>query len=246
MADPDVFSTSGLGVLTKGPVAIALPAIAFGLYLLAHRDLRRIKMMMLPAGAAIVALTVVPWYGALYREHGWTYITSFFIGENLERYTSGLGVLQHRGPWFYLPVLLSDSFPLSLMLIPAAAAWRQRSRIETLLWCWVVTIVGFFSLSAGKQDLYIFPIVPAVAALGGVAIVRGLSDPRWRRWLVGAVAATATLLALAGGAVLLVFQTAGRVYALEGALYIGMLGLAGGAAALLLAVRRRPCRRCSR
>ena len=41
-----------------------------------------------------------------------------------------------------------------------------------------LAIVGFFSLSAGKQDLYIFPIVPAVAALGGVAIARGLVGRR--------------------------------------------------------------------
>ena len=32
-------------------------------------------------------------------------------------------------------------------------------------WC----IVGFFTFSAAKQDLYIFPIVPAVAALAGAA-----------------------------------------------------------------------------
>ena len=82
---------------------------------------------------------------------------------------------QHRGPWFYLPVVLSDSFPWSLLL-PCArgrGVAGRGTRIETLLWCWIVAIVGFFSLSAGKQDLYIFPIVAAVAALGGVAIERG-------------------------------------------------------------------------
>ena len=33
-------------------------------------------------------------------------------------------------------------------------------RVRTLLWLWILVIVGFFSLSAAKQDLYIFPIVP--------------------------------------------------------------------------------------
>ena len=235
-----MYVSVGFGVLTKGPVAIALPALAFTLYLAVTRQLRRISGMMLPLGILIVAAIAVPWYAALYREHGWTYITSFVISENLERYTQGLGVQQHRGPLFYLPVVLSDSFPASVLLLPAAVAWKRRTRIETLLWCWIAAIVGFFSLSAGKQDLYIFPIVPAVAALGGVAIERGLRVPALATWLTRTLAATGALLALAGAAVLLLFDTAGRVYALDAAIFVGAIGLAGGIATLVLGVARRP------
>jgi 4-amino-4-deoxy-L-arabinose transferase-like glycosyltransferase len=230
----------GLGVLTKGPVAIALPALAFALYLAVRRELGRLTEMMLSLGVVIIAVIVVPWYAVLYQEHGWTYIRSFFIGENIERFTSGVGVLQHRGPWFYLPVVLSDSFPWSVLLFAAAAAWKQRTRIETLLWCWIAAIVAFFSLSAGKQDLYIFPIVSAVAALGGVAIARGLTVPRWATWVTRTLAATGAVLALTGGAVLLLFDTAGRVYALDGALIVGAFALAGGIVTFFLGLARRP------
>jgi len=115
----------GLGTLTKGPVAIALPGLVFGLYLVLHRDLRRVREMMVPAGALIVLAIVVPWYAALYERSGWTHITSFFIGENVARYTEGLGVRPSRGAFYYLPVVLSDSFPWSLGLFGAAALWRQ-------------------------------------------------------------------------------------------------------------------------
>jgi 4-amino-4-deoxy-L-arabinose transferase-like glycosyltransferase len=100
--------------------------------------------------------------------------------------------------------------------------------------------VGFFSFSAGKQDLYIFPIVPAVAALGGAAIARGLEDSVWRRWLVWTLAASGAALALAAVGVLLLFDTAGRVYAIDGAIAIGVLAAAGGALACGFAVRGRP------
>ena len=50
------------------------------------------------------------------------------------------------------------------------------------------------SLSAGKQDLYIFPIVAATAALGGVTIARGLSDDRWKRWESATLAVAGVLL----------------------------------------------------
>jgi 4-amino-4-deoxy-L-arabinose transferase-like glycosyltransferase len=231
----------GFGVLTKGPVAIALPALSFGLYLAVRGELRRVTQMMIPLGILIVAAIVVPWYAALYREHGWTYIQSFLISENVERFTQGVGVRQHRGPWFYLPVVLSDSFPWSLMLFAAAAgAWRQRTRIETLLWCWIGAIVVFFSLSAGKQDLYIFPIVPAVAALGGIAIQRGLVRPAWEGWVTRTLAVGGALLAIAGAAVLFLFETAGRTYALDSAAIVGGLALAGGIVTLFLGLKRRP------
>ena len=235
-----MYASVGFGVLTKGPVAIALPGIAFAVYLGVRREVGRIREMMLPAGVLIVAAIVVPWYAALYRQHGWTYIWSFLISENVERYTAGLGVQQHRGPWFYLPVVLSDSFPWSVLLPAAAvAAYRTRSRLQTLLWCWVAAIVVFFSLSAGKQDLYIFPIVAAVAALGGLAIERGLSDARWRGWLSITLAVAGGLLAVAGAAVLFLFQATGRVYALDSALIVGIIGLAGGLGTLAFGAARR-------
>src|SRR4051812_13403960 len=236
-----MYASIGLGVLTKGPVAVALPGMAFALYLLVRRELGRIREMMLPLGALVIAVIVVPWCAALYHDHGWIYIRSFLISENVERFTSGLGVQQHRGPWFYLPVVLSDSFPWSLLLpLAAVLAWRRRSRLETLLWCWIGAIVGFFSLSAGKQDLYIFPIVPAVAALGGLAIERVLADERRRTFLSATLATGGALLGIAGAAALFLFQAAGRVYALDSAFLVGLIGVFGGAATLVLGVRRRP------
>jgi 4-amino-4-deoxy-L-arabinose transferase-like glycosyltransferase len=234
-----MYASVGLGALTKGPVAIALPALAFGLYLLVRGELRRVTSMMIPLGIVIVGVIVVPWYFALYREQGWTYISSFLINENVERFTQGVGVRQPRAIWFYIPVVLSDSFPLSVLVFAAAAAWKERTQIETLLWCWIGSIVVFFSFSAGKQDLYIFPIVPAVAALAGIAIQRGLERPEWRKWVTGTVAVTGGLLTIAGAAVVSLFNTAGRVYALDSALIVGVLALTGGIAALALSVARR-------
>jgi 4-amino-4-deoxy-L-arabinose transferase-like glycosyltransferase len=231
----------GFAVLTKGPVYAALPGLAFALYLIITRQLRRVTEMMIPIGIVIVAVIVVPWYSVLYQQHGWTYIKSFLVTENVERFTEGVGVLQRRGRLFYPPVVFSDSFPLSLLLPAAAvAAWRGRSRLQSLLWCWIVAIVGFFSFSVGKQDLYIFPIAPAVAALGAGAIVRGLSNDRWRGWLTWTLRVAGALLALAGAGVLLLFETAGRVYMLNGAMAIGTIAIVGGAGVLALGIGRRP------
>ena len=229
----------GLGVLTKGPIAAALPGLVFALYLLVHRELRRATQMMIPVGILIVLAIVVPWYYALYLRDGWTYITSFFIGENFGRFTSGIGQLTRRPWWFYLPVVFGDGLPLSVFLVPAAVLWLRAiraDRIQTLLWLWVLTIVVFFSFSHDKQDLYVFPIVPAVAALGASAIARRDHAPRL---IWGAAAVLVFLLAVAGGAVLYVFEGAGRLYAIEGGLLVGGVALGGAlVAAGLLAMRK--------
>lgn len=250
-----MYASVGLGVLTKGPVAAVLPALVFGIYLLIHRELKRITEMMIPLGLILALAIVVPWYAALYQRYGWTYITSFIVGENIARYTEGYGVEQRRGLLFYLPVVFSDSFPWSLCLFGAAglwlADWRMRIRgavstdpgfrIRTLLWLWILVIVLFFTFSAGKQDLYIFPIVPAVAALAGVFIARQdqPGTAALPRTLRTTAAAIGLLLAVAGAGTFYIFETVGKVYALQGAAFVGAAATVGGAVALSLALANR-------
>ncbi len=247
-----MYASVGFGVLTKGPVAAVVPGLVFALYLLAHRELHRAKDMLIPLGTLIVLAIVVPWYAALYSRDGWTYIWSFFVGENVGRFAAGMGVEQSRGPGFYAPVIFTDSFPWSLFLIAGAAWWigERRSarargdvsfRIRTLLWIWIVAIVGFFTLSRAKQDLYIFPIVPAVAAVAGTFIIRadfGL-ERRWRTALRATAAGIGALVALGGAGALYVFQSGGSVYAIEGAALIGALAVTGGSAACVIAASGR-------
>ena len=91
-----------------------------------------------------------------------------------ERYAEAIGE-QSRGMLFYIPVMLADLFPWSLM-IPVALWWairdERQDRVARLLVVWIAAIVVFFSLSGTKEDLYILPIVPAEAALIGAMLAR--------------------------------------------------------------------------
>jgi 4-amino-4-deoxy-L-arabinose transferase-like glycosyltransferase len=247
-----MYVSVGLGVLTKGPVAAVVPGLVFGVYLLVRRELPRVSEMMIPAGLGIVLAIVVPWYFVLYVRHGWTHIASFLLGENIARFTEGYGVDSVRGPLFYLPVLFSDSFPWSAFLFASAVgSWRGRrstaeddrvTRLRLLLWLWIGVIVVFFSLSQAKQDLYIFPIIPAVAALAGAAIARGLAqEPRAARAIRITTAIVGIVVAVAAAGVVYLFHGGVSGYALDGTLTTGVVGIVGGAtvAALVLALRAR-------
>jgi 4-amino-4-deoxy-L-arabinose transferase-like glycosyltransferase len=241
----------GLGVLAKGPVAAVLPALVFLLYLGVHREWRRLREMMIPAGALIALAIAVPWYAVLYAQGGWTHISGFLVGENVERFTSTFGP-SGRGPFFYLPVLFTDALPWSLALPAALAVWlrerRQQNtspdfRIRTLLWLWIAVIVVFFSFSQTKQDLYIFPIVAAVAVLGADVLTRlafvERRTERTSRLLMGTLAIVSSLLATAGGVALYVVSRVGPAFAIDGLTAAALIALFGAAAIAVLALRRQ-------
>jgi 4-amino-4-deoxy-L-arabinose transferase-like glycosyltransferase len=229
-----MYVTVGLGVLTKGPVAAAIPLIVFLAYLGVHRELSRLREMMIPAGTVIALAIVAPWYVGLYLEHGWTHITSFFIGENVGRFTETVGP-QSRGVTFYVPVIFHDALPWSFCLPAVVVAWwrdwrgGQRSidvRLRTLLLLWIGLIVFLFSFSQTKQDLYVFPIVGAIAVLGGDWLARALHGafaPSFR--------ATFTALGIAllvlGAGVMIIFGGEETPYVIAGAYTSAVVAIAG-------------------
>ncbi|HEX5735071.1 MAG TPA: glycosyltransferase family 39 protein [Blastocatellia bacterium] len=230
-----MYAALGFGILTKGPVAILLPATAFVIYLAVFRQLKDVSRLMPLWGAAIVAVIVLPWYVAVYAEHGWLYIKSFLMLDNISRYTEG-NWGPSRGPLFYLQVALGDLFPWSLFL--PAAIWIRirrrtddgRERLALLLVIWVGVIIVFFSLSRSKEDLYILPIFPAAAALVGGLLSSFVSEKLSTRWqqVILWTAALLAIVILATGAAALYFFGQTPHYDLAGAKAIGVMALAGG------------------
>lgn len=235
-----MYIAAGFGVLTKGPIAVFLPALVFFLYLASQQRLRDLRHMMLPAGAVISLSIVLPWYYFLFREHGWEYIGAFIFGENLGRYAEAMGE-QSRGVLFYLPVMLGDLFPWSL-LIPVALWWAVRERFDhrtvRLLVIWIAVIVAFFSLSGTKEDLYILPIVTAEAALIGAMLAAAIDGAPVTRPATWFTSATALLLLIAGIGLFWVFVVS-QHYALNGGAAAGATAIVGGAAALAATFRKR-------
>lgn len=235
-----MYAAAGLGVLMKGPVAVFIPAVVFLLHLASEKRLGSIRRMMLPTGAVISLAIAVPWYYFLYREHGFEYIRSFVVGENLGRYAEAIGV-QTRGLFFYLPVMMADLFPWTLVL-PLTLWWafreRARNQVTQLLFIWIATIVVFFSMSGTKEDLYILPIVPAEAALIGAMLASALDGAPMARPARWCSTAAAVALVVTGAAVFWFFVIVRR-YSLDGAGFVAVAAMIGGLAALAASARRQ-------
>jgi 4-amino-4-deoxy-L-arabinose transferase-like glycosyltransferase len=255
----------GLGMMTKGPVAAVLPALVFAVYLVAAGRVHTLRRMMLPTGILIVAVIVLPYYVALYAQHGWEYIATFFLTENLARFADGVGA-PNRGPFFYLPVVFADLYfpwslllPLALVLVPwraglAGRGWRRlvsggdvtapvgQDRIRLLLGLWIVVIVGFFSLSKAQQDLYVLPFIATGAPMVGaliVAAIDGTLAAAASRAARGLLMLACALLGIVG--VLVAWFVGGNQQPihLAGAGPAGVLVAAGAATALVWTLRRR-------
>jgi hypothetical protein len=171
----------GLGVLTKGPVAVVLLVPPLWLY-------RRLSGHAVTPGwrgwlafAGVVLAVALPWYVLLSLRVP-SFVSYFFWEHNVQRFVApGIHV---RGVFFYLPVLLLALWPGSMLfvrlfrLLFSSAEESAQARSPELGfhllaggWC-----VLFFTLSSCKLPTYVLPAFPFFALALGHALVRS----RWR------------------------------------------------------------------
>jgi hypothetical protein len=174
----------GLGILTKGPVALLLLAPPLWAYRRWQGVSCRIGWGALVLFLATLLIVTLPWYAAICFRLP-TFAGHFFWEHNVLRF---LAPFDHLRPiWFYGPVLLVGLLPASLWLIPFVrflfspqpAVFEQRCpELGYLLLCggWCIL---FFSLSGCKLPTYILPAFPPLAlALGYYLVVSGWTGSR--------------------------------------------------------------------
>jgi 4-amino-4-deoxy-L-arabinose transferase-like glycosyltransferase len=239
-----MYAAIGLGVLTKGPIALGLPALVGLIWLARERRLSDLRRLSLVPGALIVLAIVVPWWAAIYNLHGAERVVDFWIGENLGRY--GTTITADRPFWFFLGVLFADVLMpwAPLLVVPFLTGWRPASdgeapahaSLRRLLCLWIAVIVAVFSFSASKEDLYILPVVPAAAALIADALVRSGFGAQSRAVRAAFVIVCVICLAFA---VAVAFYLRTGPYAIPGWTFVVTALAAAGAAGLILGGARR-------
>jgi 4-amino-4-deoxy-L-arabinose transferase-like glycosyltransferase len=205
-------AATAFGVLTKGPVGLAVPAL---IVLVVRAITRRpllpsrdgwlgVSWTSLLIGALVLLAIALPWYGAMVSTHGTAYLGRFFVGENLERFATD----RYNDPrpfWFYVPILLGGLTPWTPLLvlgIPAVLEFLRRERrftaIEWRLLLWASVPFVFYTLSIGKQPRYILPVLPPLAVLAARTMLRRIdratADQRRHVPLVIAASLSAVML----------------------------------------------------
>lgn len=170
----------GLGVLTKGVVAAAIPAAVLVLYSGMARDFSPWRRLHWLPGLGLFLLITVPWHWLAAGRRA-DFLEFFFVHEHLSRFLTPSADRQEAW-WFFGAVFLTGSMPWTLPALrilvlgwikvkadePIALASASRLpdfNAPFFLWVWVVFVLGFFSLSDSKLMPYVLPAMPALALL---------------------------------------------------------------------------------
>jgi hypothetical protein len=220
-----IYLFGALGVLTKGLVGAAFPAIIIGAYMIITGEIRRLFQYKLLTGSLLFLLIAAPWHiaaglsnpgglmdGTPHPSQQRGFFWFYFMNEHFLRY------LGKRYPADYdtvpLPLFLalhlvwlfpwSFFLPLAIRYIPRRLRKLTREESVTLfLVVWAVLIILFFSFST-TQEYYTMPSYPAFALLIGYALSKRESE--WREsnggsyvmWSQVALAVTGLLIFIAG------------------------------------------------
>ncbi|MDA8138407.1 MAG: glycosyltransferase family 39 protein [Desulfobacteraceae bacterium] len=151
------FGAMALGFLTKGPIAVAIPAVTGTVYFIFQKQFMRwLKMGFDPIGWLVFLLLALPWYVALYAKFGGPFIKELILVHNLGRFQGAME--GHSGPFFYyLPVILLGLLPYTTLLFVAGRETKTIwfDPLGRFLLIWFGFVLVLFSMADTKLHHYI-------------------------------------------------------------------------------------------
>jgi len=178
------WASIALGVLTKGPVAIAVPLLIAIPYAIKREASRVLWPRALWSWAALVLFIAIirkasrslrswiglvlfvaiiaPWVWAVTRVVP-DFLHYVLVTETVQRLATK--ALKRTGPpWYFIPFVIGGALP---WCIPAAMSLRRARREDATFFAalWVLMPFLFFSISQSKRPQYILPVMPAIALL---------------------------------------------------------------------------------
>ena len=207
------WAAMAVGVITKGPVALAIPlmiAIPYAIWR------KRARTLISIAGVILFVVIIAPWVWAVSRVVP-GFLRYVLVTETAQRLTTG--ALKRTGPpWYFIPYLLGGAFPWwAGSGWPVAGGEDEKWRDRFLL-LWLAVPFVFFSLSQSKRPQYILPLMPAIALLAA---------RRWDRQRSAAIA-----LAVIGALMLAAIPFVQIPFGAGTAILIGAAALVCGAIAI--------------
>ncbi|HXG91997.1 MAG TPA: glycosyltransferase family 39 protein [Blastocatellia bacterium] len=194
-----IYFFGALGVLTKGLIGAAFPAIIIVAFLLIAGEIRTLFKYRLFTGALLFLIVAAPWHiaaglanpgslmeGTPHHSQGRGFFWFYFMNEHFLRYIGKRYPVDYDTVplWLFLVLHVVWLFPWSIFLPLAIRNIPRRlknlSREESVvlfLTVWAVLIILFFCFST-TQEYYTMPSYAAFALLIGFAIAK--TETNWR------------------------------------------------------------------
>jgi 4-amino-4-deoxy-L-arabinose transferase-like glycosyltransferase len=189
------------GFLTKGPIALAIPIVAFGALLIFRRkEVSGNKILFggFLGGIALFLALAAPWFLAVFQrvpQSGHFMILGQAAGHLLGT------TIKNRpgGPLYFFGILAVGLLPWTILLgwLWRREHWRDLDAKSKDAWlllnAWVIFTFALFSFSQAKLPAYILPIFPALAILLALRFCRSEQKKEiapafaWRVCLAGSL-----------------------------------------------------------
>ena len=166
------YTLTGLGILSKGPIALVIPVGAMGIYLLWSKRFswKTIKSFRPLAGIFWSVLIAFPWFYFVHKETAGAFTEGFFLDHNISRFSAEK---EGHGGLFIITWLfaLLGLFPGGLVLFKSFRFAKNESSKNDLLRFSVscaLIVIGIFSFSSTKLPNYTLPAVPFMAVIAAL------------------------------------------------------------------------------
>ena len=160
------FATSGVAVLTKGPIGFFLPGLIILIFLAWQGDLWHLKQLFRPKNLLLFAVIVSIWYLPMTLIHGREFLENFLGVHNFLRAT--VSEYPKTDVWYYYLLITAIGFlpwtiPLALGAIKKLRRLPTFDATEKFLIVWAATVIIFFQMCATKYVTYTLPaMIPAM------------------------------------------------------------------------------------
>ncbi|GGG56318.1 dolichyl-phosphate-mannose--protein mannosyltransferase [Croceivirga lutea] len=195
----------GLGLLTKGPVAIVIPGLVLVAFLFFSKNftLKKIFSFRPLLGLLFAILIAAPWYYLVHQKTQGIWTEGFFFDHNISRFNSGKE--GHGGLFIITPLfVILGLLPFSVFIIQAFRnGWIKGKKNNFLLFSFVVGVVTilFFSIASTKLPNYPMPSYPFIAILIGKflhEVARSNSKSKYSKLSMLCLLVISLLLPIAG------------------------------------------------
>jgi 4-amino-4-deoxy-L-arabinose transferase-like glycosyltransferase len=189
----------GLGFLTKGPAAIAIPVATLLWFAFRNRQFNVLKKCLHPAALLVLLVTGFGWYGLIFYKMP-EQANLFVSGQIDSTFITG----NHPNPFYWYVTHLFEFFaPWSIFIIPAAI-WLYKTRPHppainyAAIWFAVTFIM--LSLNVNKQVQYGLLLAPPLMVMLGYY----LAGAAGKYALINRVILI-SILSISAGALLVIF-----------------------------------------
>jgi 4-amino-4-deoxy-L-arabinose transferase-like glycosyltransferase len=159
-----------LGNLAKGPAPLPFVLIPLFFYVSIFRQWKKLFNWVSVAGFVIFLAIILPWPLAIAHKLNWdlTLWKREFVDRFLGDYVPG-----HKPFYYYLLKMFMFISPWVAFLPMALAApfykvWNKKRPVMQFLWLWFVVDLVFITITGGKRQHYILPLMPAMVILIGI------------------------------------------------------------------------------